>query len=349
MDEELKKMNLKFALKANNSMTLKEILNLYDYGDIELIYMQITDNKPCGKNRMINKIYKELTCKQTLSNIISNFIQKEFDELKELIRNNGEIINSNIKIYEYSFLESNGIVYKANIKDELHIIIPKEILEVLNDININEYYKCVRKNAKVYELLNSCLNLYGAIEKDVFLELCNKYYEIIENDINFKSLFLNHVNFNFKLSSIDKNTYYFLKQDDLLNEDLENIRLLTRITDELHDFPYKKIELDELLKYNDLYYTEDTEGTREFINYFVSKNISKEKVELLLKSIINSFRRDYYDGFLFLKESFEDEEIEINKENMNEIIALVNRCINEIPLWGNRGWTNNEIVFQENA
>lgn len=347
MNEEIRKINLEFALKADNSISLKELLNLYDIDNIEFIYTNIVCDKVCDKKKMINKIYKELTCKQGLNNIISNFIQKEFDELKELIRNNGDITNSYIKIYDYCFLERNGITYKINYNDELHIIIPKEILDVLNNMNINENYKQVRDNSKVFDLLNSCINLYGAIEKDTFFELCYKYYGIVEDDINFKSLFLNHINFNFKLSSINNSEYYFLKKDDLLDEELENIKLLTRLTDILFNFDYKEIQLDELLKYNDLFYTESTKSTEEFIDYFVSKNVSKETAKLLIGTIINTFRRDYYDGIIFLKEIFDDEEIEINKDNLDEIMTLVNKCVNEVPLWGNKGWTNNEIVLNE--
>ncbi len=347
MNEEIRKFNLEIALKADNSISLKELLNLYDIDNIEFIYTNIFCDKLCDKKKMINKIYKELTCKQGLCNIISNFIQKEFDELKELIRNNGDITNSYVKIYDYCFLERNGIAYKINCNDELHIIIPKEILDVLNNMNINENYKQVRENTKVFELLNSCINLYGAIEKDKFFELCNKYYGIIEDDINFKSLFINHINFNFRLSSINDSDYYFFKKDDLLDEDFENIKLLTRLTDTLFDFGYKEIELDELLKYNDLFYAESTKGTEEFIDYFVSKNVSKETAESIIEHIINTFRRDYYDGIIFLKEIFDDEKIEINKDNLDEIMFLVNKCINEVPLWGNRGWTNNEIVLNK--
>lgn len=348
MDESMKEINLKFALKANPTMKLKELLNLYDFDDLKLIYSYITNKNIYGKKeKLINKVYSILTNEEILHNTINNFIEKELDELKDLIRNKGDITNSYLKIHDYIFLQKNGIVFKINYNDEVHIIIPQDILDVLNNMNINKYYEQIRKNTKVFELLNSCINLYGTIEKDYFLELCYKYYKIDKCDINYDSLFMNHLNYEFRVSSLGDSKQYFLKQDDLI-EDVENIKLLARVTDYLYDFSYKEIELDELLQYNDLYFCEDNKYIRDFIKYFENKKIINLNANELIETIINTFRREYYEGIIFLEEMFDDYNIKLDEDNLDEIMSLINNCVNSIPLWGNKGWSNNEIILGKN-
>jgi len=66
---------------------------------------------------------------------------------------------------------------------------------------------------------------------------------------------------------------------------------------------------------------------------------------LLIGVIVETFRQGYEDGILFLNEMFEEEGININEKNIDEIMGYVNDIVNNISVWGNKGWTNKEIIL----
>lgn len=130
------------------------------------------------------------------------------------------------------------------------------------------------------------------------------------------------------------------------DEDIAIInKIIKRLEDDLFVFDFKEIKLDDLLKYYDLFYYEETDAVIAFKKYLKDTGMSDENIDLFVGSLIQSFRKDYNEGILFLSEAFEEENYDINENNIDEILSYINNIVDNIPLWGNKGWTNKEIIL----
>ena len=245
--------------------------------------------------------------------------------------------------FEDSYVQED---YTFNYEDKLHIIIPNEIMEVIKNIDINTYHEKSIENSKLVDLAYAMLNLYGVVPLEEYLTSCYKYYNYKnDTEINLDSLFIPERFISIKAIQNENNIY--IVKDDCLDDCDEyiNYKVITRMEDDLFEFDFKEITLEELLNNKELHYYKETDEVIEFKEYLRDNNLDEENIDLLIGSIILSFRRDYNEGILILNETFEEEGIELNKDNIEEIMTYVNKIIDNIPTWGNKGWTNKEIIL----
>jgi len=345
--EMLKEINLNGAIKGKPIKKLKEILNKYDAEWLSDYYYVITKKRiDENKKNLINKIYNELTDKNVIQNFLSLIKENEYQELVKIIENDGEYLNDYIETNDYCYLKCFGIVYTFNYEDKLHIIIPNEIVEVIKNIDINTYHEKSIENSKLVDLAYSMLNLYGVVPLEEYLTSCYKYYNYKnDTEINLDPLFIPERFISIKAIQNENNIY--IVKDDCLDDCDEYIdyKVITRMEDDLFEFDFKEITLEELLNNKELHYYKETDEVIEFKEYLRDNNLDEENIDLLIDSIILSFRRDYNQGILILNETFEEEGIELNEENIEEIMTYVNKIIDNIPTWGNKGWTNKEIIL----
>ena len=347
-DKEItKEVNLKSAIQCKPIKKLKDILNKYDKYWLSDYYFAITKEEiDDTKKNLIDKIYIELTDENVIHNFISILKENEYLELLKIIENDGEYQNDYIEIKDYSYLKAFGIIYTFNYQGKLYIIIPDEIMDVIKNINFNIYNKKIIENSKLVDLAYSMLNLYGVVPLNIYLDACYKYYNYDDSkEINLDCLFLPVRTTNIKVIQ-NENNIYIMKEDVFDDYDEYIIyKTITRLEDDLYEFDFKEISLDDLLKYQNLFYYEETNETIEFREFLRDYNLDDEDIDLFIGSLILSFRRDYNEGILILNEMFEDEDIELDENNFEEIMSYVNRIIDNIPTWGNKGWTNKEIIL----
>lgn len=149
-----------------------------------------------------------------------------------------------------------------------------------------------------------------------------------------------------KTIETEKNIY-FVKDDDLgdLNEIALTNKTILMLDDNIYDFDYKDIEIDNLLKYYNMFYYEDTDSVISFKKFLKGYNLNEGEIDSLVGGLINSFRRDYSEGMHLLNNIFLEFNIEVNNSNINEILLHLNNVVNDISSWGNKGWTNKEIAL----
>jgi len=104
-------------------------------------------------------------------------------------------------------------------------------------------------------------------------------------------------------------------------------------------------EKDRLIEYYNVITKYDVSGSKQSIVNQIYDTLTDENIELLIGVIVETFRQGYEDGILFLNEMFEEEGININEKNIDEIMGYVNDIVNNISVWGNKGWTNKEIIL----
>lgn len=327
-------------------------MKLHNKGQLESTYYSITKKEiEESKQKIINKIYEELTKVEVIIRLINTLIDKEYQIILKIINNNGIIIDNYIKYANYRYLSELGIIYLFNYEDNLNIIIPKEILNIFNQIDINKYQDKVLENTKLFDLCRSMVNLYGAVSLNTYLDFCCKYYNY-ENikDIDLDCIFVDDRQFSIEIVRTKKDIY--LVKDEYLNEEDDTqttiiYKIISRLEDDLFYMDFKEITLEELLKYKEMYDYVETNATKRFKEYIKENNINIEDLDLLIGAITTTFRKDYDEGILFLNEMFEEEGVSIDENNIDEILSYINDIVNEIPVWGNKGWTNKEIILRK--
>lgn len=342
-----KETNLNSALQGKTLRNLKEILRLYDKDRLIEYYNVITKYDVSGsKQSIVNQIYDTLTDEEVINAFLMNLNDDEYLELIRVIEDNGELLDDYIKYSSFCYLRQFGIVHTFNYNNHLHVIIPTEIMSIIEKLDISKYREKVIENTKIINLAFSMLNLYGAVPLSLFEKSCYKYFNYAKNEkINLRCIFDAERQNNVNIVETENDIY--LVKDEYL-EDYNRATLfnvISKIEDDLFEFDFKEITLNDLLKYKDLFYYEETSSTIEFKKYLKKYDITDENIELLIGVIVETFRQGYEDGILFLNEMFEEEGININEKNIDEIMEYVNDIVNNISVWGNKGWTNKEIIL----
>ena len=350
-DKEItKKVNLDCALKSKEEPVrkLRDILKLYNKDYLTDFYYVITKKEiDDTKQNIINKIYEELTDEDVIHRFLNTLIEEEYTELKRIMKNNGCIQDDYIEHRDYCYLKSFGIVHTFNYKKKLYVIIPEEILEIIYNININRCSNQIKENSKMVELAYAMLNLYGVVPLNIFLDYHDKYYRHKDNENkNLDCILLPERTNSIRGIETERNIY--LAKNEYFYEDYDKSiigKTISRLEDDLFTFDFKDIKLDDLLKYSDLFYYEETDAIITFKEYLKDNGMNDDDIDSLIGSLVQGFRKDYNESILFLNDDFEDSKYEINENNIEEILPYINDIINEIPMWGNKGWTNKEIIL----
>lgn len=346
-DELTKKINLDCALNVNNEpiRKLKSILKLCDKSYLEELYFNITDFESDDKKKvLIDALYSKLSNKAVIQKFLDSLIKDEYDVLIKIIENNGCIQDDYIEFNFYHYLKAFGIVYTFNYQDKFYLVIPDEIMNELKDIDICSYSTNIDNNTNLFKLAYSMVNLYGAVPLNLLRDYYIKHYSVFNPNLN--CLLSNAKPRKMKTIETEKNIY-FVKDDDLgdLNEITLTNKTLLMLDDNIYDFDYKDIEIDNLLKYYNMFYYEDTDSVISFKKFLKGYNLNEGEIDSLVSGLINSFRRDYSEGMHLLNNIFLEFNIEVNNSNINEILLHLNNVVNDISSWGNKGWTNKEIAL----
>ena len=347
-----KELNLKCAFKRKPESDLKSALKLHNKRQLESTYFAITkEDIEESKQKLINKIYEELTKEEVFVRLLNTLIENEYQLLTKIIKNDGILKDNYIKYVDYRYLSELGIIYLFNFENNLHIIIPKEIMDIIKKIDINNYQDKVSENTKLFDLCRSMINLYGVVPFTRYLEACSKYYNC-ENikDIDLDCIFVQDRQFSIEIVKTDNDIY--MVKDEYLNEEDDTqktiiSKIISKLEDDLFYMDFKEITLEELLKYKEMYDYVETKAITKFNEYIKEKNIYIEDFDLLMGAIVTTFRKDYNEGILFLNDMFEEEGFNIDENNIDEILEYINDIVNEIPVWGNKGWTNKEIILRK--
>ena len=345
--------------KLLGSMTPEEIFNLENAADTPIIKnlkvlleaLTNDDLKNIGgllfvnrlshkrKKELVDIIYNALTDKDKLTDVIERFIDKEFNLLKDLINNKGTIQDNNISMEIYHFLYMAGMVFLFKRDNKFYISMPDDVYNIIKKIDLKQVQKIVDENTKVYNLVRSMVELYGVVPYGEIGYYYNLYYSNGE-EIDFSNnalLFCDRAD-NIDIIHTDNNMYFIHKVLQL--RDLEYV--LDDIISRQMNIKKKSIKLDELLKYSDYKYYEETESKNKFKKYLNKKHITKDVIEVIIKTLSDMYRL----GNKFVGPSIEmlqDYGVEVTENNLQEILDYLTDIYNNTIIWVNNGWTPIEM------
>ena len=325
---------------------LKGLLQDFTVKDLKhignLLYLCRLSNK--SKQELIQIIYTALTDEEIITYVIERFIDKEFNLLKDLMNNKGTIQDDNIGADTYYFLHATGLIFIFEIYNKTYISMSDDVYKVINKIDLKQFEKAVEENTKVYNLVKAMVELYGLVP-------CNKlnyYYSLYygngkELEAPTKTLFYVERYDNIEIYSINDKMYFahgVLREKNLKKEIIDIISRQEIIK-------RKPIKLEELLKYSDYNYYEETEAKTKFKNYLKQEKVSSDTIEEIIKLIsdINRYSDDYIKPLL---EMLNEKKVDITQDNIQKILNFIADIYNNSRIWVNHGWTPVELMKQEN-
>ncbi len=338
------KFNLENAANTPIIKDLKELLKTLTVKDLknigDLLYVNRLSNKP--KKEIVEIIYNALTNKEKLINLIERFIDKEFNLLKDLIKNKGTIQNNNISVEVYHLLYITGLVFIFKKENRFYISMTDDVYNTIKIIDLKSISKIIDENTKVYNLVKSMVELYGIVP----CRYLNYYYSLYYGNGNELDTPNNALLFCDRVDDIDtihvEHDIYFVHKI-LRHRDLEQI--LDDIVERQEIIKRKPIELEELLKYSNYDYYEETKAKNKFKKYLRKKNISSDVIEIIIKIISDMYRLgNTYIGVSI--EMLQDYGVEITERNLQEILDYLIEIYNNSRIWINNGWT--PIEMREN-
>ncbi len=335
------KFNLENAINTPIIKDLKGLLETLIVSDLKNIGKLLHVNRLSKKNKkeLIEIIYSSLTDKDKLTNLIERFIDKEFDLLKDLMKNKGTIQDNNISVETYHFLYITGLVFIFKRENKFYISMTDDVYNVIKKIDLNQIQKIIDENTKVYNLVKSMIELYGAVSYSNLDYYYSLYYgNGNELDVsNNALLFCDRVD-NIGIIHINHNMYFIHKI--LQHRDLEQV--LYDIISRQEEIKKKPIKLEELLNYSNYNYYEETEAKNKFKKYLKNKNIPSDIIEIIIKIISDMYRL----GNTYISVSIEmlqDYGVEITEKDLQEILNYLMEIYNNTRIWTNNGWTPIEL------
>ena len=338
------KFNLENAINTPIIKDLKGLLEHLSVKDLKnignLLFVDKLEKK--NKKELVKLVYSALIDKDKLTNLIVRFIDKEFNLLKDLIKNKGTIQDNNIDVAVYHFLYVTGLVFIFRRENKFYISMTDDVYNVIKRIDLKPIQKIVDENTKVYNLVKSMVELYGVVSADNLDNCYSLYYgngsklELPSNAL----FFCDRVD-NIEIIHRGHNTYFIhqiLKQE-FLKPVLDDIILRQK------EIKRKPIKLEDLLKYANYDYYEENIAKNKFKEYLRKQDVPSDNIEFIIKIISDMNRLG--DAFVEATlEMFQDFDVEVTEKNIQKILDHLSEIFNNSRIWANFGWTPIEL-FKE--
>ncbi len=342
----IKQFDLENAVDSLIIKDLIELLQGLTVKDLKyignLLYLCRLSNK--SKQELIQIIYTALTDEEIITYLIERFIDKEFNLLKDLMNNKGTIQDDDMSADTYYFLYATGLIFIFEINNKTYISMTDDVYNVIKKIDLKQFEKTVEENTKVYNLIRAMVELYGLVPCS---EL-NYYYSLYygngkELEAPTKTLFSGERIDNMEIYVINDKMYFAhgVLRDKNLKKEIIDIISRQKI------IKRKPIKLEELLKYSDYNYYEETEAKIKFKNYLKKEKVSSDTIEEIIK-LISDMNRYCDDNIKPLLEMLNEQEVGITQENIQKILDFLADIYNNSRIWVNNGWTPVELMKEDN-
>lgn len=328
----------------------RDLLSLLANTDSDEIVDEIVDNltrenKESNIDDKASYIYATLTNPDKLKDILSKLLSYEYNELLYICQNGGLVMQNDFKKPKYYALISLGLTYVYNFDDKIYVVIPNELVKPIMNADVIDK---IKENTKIMDLSWSLVNYYGFINIDLFYNACMGYYGYKNRD-EIKLDNLIYPDSSHRVSRYEYKDSVYLTDGNLLYSDNDMFSLNHAIDNSIYslpDYPYKKLNLDELLKYKDFYYYEEyAKEIDNLTNYL--KKLGIKDINKMIKLITSSIRISYDEGIKKLPSILAIEDIDIKELDISELLGVVNSLSNILPIWGNKGWSYKEILTME--
>lgn len=290
----------------------------------------LSNTSQLKKTELIELVFEFLQNSDVLCKLIQGMNIDEFESFIELLNNEGYV--SDKWLYCGNYLSEVGVLYVAENFD----YIPNEIYNILIKMDFDSIRKIVEENSKLYNLLKSMVRLYGVVNIDDVVKKYEEYYDEMPKISRFffssclRSGYIDYIHIGDDLYFVHN---YFILYDanDLIEEVVERQEWIIR----------KEITIDELLKYRNSDYYENTSEVKKYKNYLKKNNFLEDDKSL------EEFVVYTIESLKFSNHMINDiVEILINmneKIDFDKLFELLVNLYNNLIIYNNNGWTPIEM------
>lgn len=320
----------KTGLKDNlNYMTVDFLKNIAKIYEVDKTYKM-------KKQELIDVVYERLTDENYLISNLAAYYEHEV----HMISVHGEkSVSDSIRMLG---LAKIGLYFLYDIGNgNIESIMPEEIKKVIDNIDENKVELVKKRYSEVFDYLRACINFYGVIDVEFFLELFAKHHED-QPELTLKELMHYLEKYNIHNSEI---VHYegMLVCEALCMYEGDIDKVLEGREGKEYYVPQK----EELLKYSNEYYIKKTKYYDDLEKYLLKHLKYKKDVDGIIEDIsiecvMNTFNIQKTISRLQM--------MGMKIEDMKDIEKLVSLCMefgNNTHKWINKGWTAAELMKKE--
>lgn len=339
-NELIREKNIENAIKGEISTSLVDILprltkkRLYDLA----INYNIPGRSKMNKAELVEILVDYIGNVKSLEKALLLAREDEMKLFRTILKSE-YLKNDMLYLGEYGYLMGMGLIFSFVDGDMLYFVMPDEIKDLYGEIHWDEFGKRHSRYQYVSKYILALVNLYGAFEVELFIEIFNSQNRHILDMNELLDIYskLSKREQTFWIAEGHIISEYFLSFEDGFEELVE---LLMNREDKPHYIP----ERGELLKYADSAYFEWTPQL-EVLQSFILEEMcdDKEIVKGLVDDIQLSCSMEADLQSIFSE--FERREIYINDEGqLRKLIPLIMDVYNNTRLWANCGHTPKEMM-----
>lgn len=329
-------------IRGKNSHDIRVLIGQYPKKQIIQIASELGGviDSHLKKAQVVEEFLNKYT--DLVKDFIGELDESKFKFLINIKNNNGVYVLDNIIEEGKNIFNSNmamivyGILFPTIIDDEPALIMPKAVMDSIDDIN--EFYlrKKLKNNKKIIQLVNGMAVAYGRISFSDIVDLMKRY----NIDITEKELFrlldidISFLDDNFDIKK-EKSKYYlhyqfFLEEEDIINK----INSLTS------DFCY--IDEDELIALGEG--IDMTDNGQRFIDEFSYMFVLEEEEAFMKNLYMMLVDIQYRSIEEVISDVLSGIDADLSSTEEETVKDLFKRFLYGIRLWRFKGRTYEEYV-----
>lgn len=342
--EAIKEMNQKLASKKKVKTTLKDCLNDSTVKALKYFAKEydIKGFSKLKKQELADLLYENLIDGEKIKNTLVGISLDELEIIKKVIKDKNFDVT---EIFFENFIRivMQGLVYLYNQDDKIILVMPDEFIEILKDYDFEQVTKVAEFENILLKYMKSCINLYGVIDIDYFVEIFDKNTSSKLTKDQLKQYFNDNDN---SIGNIHLFKDMFVHEAIISYEgELEELLKQTK------DKQYKELDQESFLKYADDYFIDMNAANVELLELLNTLFKDPEKSKIALEEIITTLVIGINTGveeLLAIINEFLGMQNITDEDDLNKLIASVINVHNNNRRWVNKGFTSAELSNNAN-
>lgn len=240
------------------------------------------------------------------------------------------------EIIYINYLRNRGLVFSGTKDDELFVVIPEELKDVIKKSLSKELREKARLNSEIIKSIAGMAYYYGVCTYDLIKSNLEKLFTTSFNVSDLNSLLLNGEELGYD---------YVVDGQQIYHIDVENVEDILKLQQEAKNDFYK-FDKKSLIKAGKIDFVEENKQGAKLEKvmgelFVIDKSILKDEMDGFIVAIKNEVERtEAIDIFLEAYEIQSDEERDIFVYELELFAKSIRR-------WSLKGYTEDEIVKQE--
>lgn len=293
------------------------------------------------KAELIEMINEKILDKEVLTNMLAALCVTNDEFLKFVENKSIDLNNTTLKPIDYFSLRKIAVAFVYKYKGDLELIIPEEIMNILNTVNLEDLKDKFNRYSLVSRYISGFLNIYGIFEKEYFINVFNNQNSDLDKlTVDELEEIFKYISV-FSCEGIDFNEY--IAHEVLFVEEGE----IEQLIDLTKDKEYYNASRDTILSYGGEFYMEETkhhDKLKKFI-YKLCKN--KDMADGIYEDICISLNEhDINANYLIYEFERRNLYFKSNKD-ISDLLGLAINVNNNTRKWINKGFMPSELVEEK--